>query len=880
MPSGIFYGTRGPTDAKIMIVGESWGATEARQERPFVGESGFDLNRLLEEAGIDPKSIFFTNVISAQPRGNDMRLFFNKTGIARKERLPYWKGLFPSEQILEGVDALREQIRVVNPELIIGFGNYSLWALTDNSFNISDSEGWKVPAGIGRWRGSQLYTSDQFGTRKFLPTYHPAAGLRTYPWRYMIRHDLKSRVKLAFTPDGWKEPPYAFIVRPSIEDITQYLQDTLCRLDSGPTKVVLDLETRDYLIACVGLCTGPMSAISIPLMNVNRDRGFWCEADEFIIVKLLRKVLTHPNIRLTGQHLLYDVQYIIDQLFCRPTISSDTMIAHHLCWPGGGDPTNKDAKQQAQGIQQKALYNLSSLYCDHHYYWKDEGKFWLTGESEDSNWTYNCRDCVKTWEVDEVLMGLVKDFRLEEQYAFQLETANKFLLSMMIRGVKIDDEENQKQSGQLSSALDRYDENLGSLVPVGIAPVGTKNSKPWYRSPAKQAELFYDILGVREVIDKKKGTRTCGKDALPIIGLREPLLLPIVKRLETRRSIGVYFNTFIKAKRDNYSRLRCAYNITGTDTFRLSSSENIYDEGTNLQNIPGGKEVEGFDFPKIKKQFVPDVGYELAEFDLAGADAQVVAWEAGDEDLKAAFRKGLKLHLKNARDVYPELTGNMTDDEIKSTDHQGGVYHNMKRMVHATNYVGSAQTISEKVHMPLTYVQEFQERWFYLHPDIADWHMRVQKKLTGITCWRCESDTEMTGKELDEEDIRRVCANPLCKETLIGRCIGQKFGFRIVYFDRIREILPKAVAWGPQSTVAINCNKGALALINNLPWVEPLMQVHDSLIVQYPIKYSDRLSDIKDQLHSITVPYDDPLTIPWGVKASRKSWGDAEKVAW
>lgn len=222
----------------------------------------------------------------------------------------------------------------------------------------------------------------------------------------------------------------------------------------------------------------------------------------------------------------------------------------------------------------------------------------------------------------------------------------------------------------------------------------------------------------------------------------------------------------------------------------------------------------------------------------------------------------------------------MTDDEIKKTEHQGGVYHNMKRMVHATNYVGSAQTISERVHMPLTYVQEFQERWFYLHPDIADWHMRVQKKLTGITCWRCESETQMVGKEIDEEDIRRVCTNPLCKETLIGRCIGQKFGFRIVYFDRIREILPKAVAWGPQSTVAINCNKGALALLNNLPWVEPLMQVHDSLIVQYPIKYSDRLSDIKDQLHSITVPYDDPLTIPWGVKASRKSWGDAEKVAW
>ena len=28
------------------------------------------------------------------------------------------------------------------------------------------------------------------------------------------------------------------------------------------------------------------------------------------------------------------------------------------------------------------------------------------------------------------------------------------------------------------------------------------------------------------------------------------------------------------------------------------------------------------------------------------------------------------------------------------------------------------------------------------------------------------------------------------------------------------------------------------------------------------------------------MPYDDPLIIPWGLKASQKSWGDCEKATW
>ena len=78
-PSKLFYGTSGPRDADIAIVGESWGSEEARQYEPFVGESGQELNKILSECGIDRNECFCTNVVDEQPPGNHMWEFFWET---------------------------------------------------------------------------------------------------------------------------------------------------------------------------------------------------------------------------------------------------------------------------------------------------------------------------------------------------------------------------------------------------------------------------------------------------------------------------------------------------------------------------------------------------------------------------------------------------------------------------------------------------------------------------------------------------------------------------------------------------------------------------------------------------------------------------------
>jgi hypothetical protein len=60
-----------------------------------------------------------------------------------------------------------------------------------------------------------------------------------------------------------------------------------------------------------------------------------------------------------------------------------------------------------------------------------------------------------------------------------------------------------------------------------------------------------------------------------------------------------------------------------------------------------------------------------------------------------------------------------------------------------------------------------------------------------------------------------------------------------------------------------------------------LMQVHDSLVLQIPTRILHVvLTELYEVLHSIVVPFPDPLTIPWGLKMGTSNWGVCEEFKW
>lgn len=582
--SDLWYGTSGPRDAEIVIVAESWGSTEAFEKKPLVGQSGQEFDRMLLEAGINPKAVFKTNVMAAQPPGNETWKFFQEA----QKGLPTWRGLHPTKWVLSELERLHSQLRAIRPKVVVVAGNYSLWALTECSSVGRQSTGNDasvfVPSGISSWRGSMLISQSVTGlpNLKVVPIIHPASILRSWSQRAVTVHDLRSRVPLALSGDWRPDPPPTVYAPPSFEQADQVLGNWLIHLASGNVlRLSCDIETARGVITCLGFADGPFqsgsTALVIPLVRPESDRtfaNFWTAEQEFTLTRLILQILRHPNVRVEGQNFNYDTQWIERDYLSTPNLDFDTMLAHHLLWPG----------------TPKALDYISSLYNHYYRYWKDDNKEWDLRGNFEQHLYYNGEDCLRTFECATDLRKQIIDQGFSDLWEIEKQK-NLLALEMMRRGVKIDLVARSKMGHDLEQEKFKINRWLCSIIPQSTMDgLQGGSKKMWWESVAQQKTLFYDIFGLKEQVKRKTGKPTIDDEALENLKVKYPEFNRIWAALSLQRSISVFSNTFIRAELEPDGRLKCSYNTAGTETFRWSSSENAFWRGTNLQNIPKGQE--------------------------------------------------------------------------------------------------------------------------------------------------------------------------------------------------------------------------------------------------------------------------------------------------
>lgn len=577
----LFWGTSGPTTpGGIMIVGEAWGLEEDSVARPFVGQSGKELQRMCLESGIDWNNCFLTNVVSARPSGNEMWRFFYSTDEAKHANHPALRGLHPRTIIIEGLSRLEEQVRKLRPSLIIACGNYALWALTNctSTGNATDAPSpTRVPTGIDSWRGSQWFADalpNDLVQTKVLPIFHPASILRAWYNRACTVHDLRTRVPLALNATWRPSPAPVFLAPPTFDVARATLQKWLDRADSGETfRLLSDIETNRSIITVCGFADSPSFGIAIPWVKDGTLAPYWTLDEELVLFTLIRKILLHRNILIEGQNYSYDVQYFRRYYAAVPKLAFDSMLAHHLLFPG----TPKD------------LGYLSSLYCAHHWYWKDDGKEWAGKGTVADLCLYNAWDCVRNFEINTTLRGLIQTMGMTEQWEEVIATAH-LLQKMMFRGVRIDRTRRARLAFELADEASRLGAWFNSIIPQSIFTGDKKNPTPWYQSSSQQRETFLNEFGFSLPNHKKTGKVTFGKEALSGLKSKHPEFARLFNTLGDFRSLRVFKSTFVDAPLDIDDRMRCSYNPAGTETFRFNSSENAFGSGTNLQNIPKGNE--------------------------------------------------------------------------------------------------------------------------------------------------------------------------------------------------------------------------------------------------------------------------------------------------
>ena len=113
----------GTSESQLMIVGEGPGQKEDELGKPFVGDAGMLLNKMLMAINIDRNKVYITNVVNYRPPNN------------RKPE--------PAE-ITRYSNYLREHISIIDPKILILMGSSAMEALFGSKIKISKERGaWK-----------------------------------------------------------------------------------------------------------------------------------------------------------------------------------------------------------------------------------------------------------------------------------------------------------------------------------------------------------------------------------------------------------------------------------------------------------------------------------------------------------------------------------------------------------------------------------------------------------------------------------------------------------------------------------------------------------------------------------------------------------------
>jgi uracil-DNA glycosylase family 4 len=149
----------GNPNSQIMLVGEGPGEKEDEEGKPFVGDAGILLNKMLNAIKIKRENIYITNVVNYRPPNN------RKPEISEINRYSVF---------------LREHISIINPKILILMGSTAMEAIFGQKLKISKER--------GKWKDTIINQK----TYLSILTFHPAYLLRQPDQKKFSWEDLKN----------------------------------------------------------------------------------------------------------------------------------------------------------------------------------------------------------------------------------------------------------------------------------------------------------------------------------------------------------------------------------------------------------------------------------------------------------------------------------------------------------------------------------------------------------------------------------------------------------------------------------------------------------------------------------------------------------------
>lgn len=753
--SRTFVPPHGAPDSPCVIVLSAPDRVDLGQRSYLSGKDGRDYIDVIQNIGIYGSDCYITAVIKDGDENPNTHVYNTKKA-----------GVVTSVRYKEYLAFLQYELSRSRPKVILAVGNIALYALTGKY-------------GIHKWRGSILTCEFMPGVY-VIPTFEPWNIRISHTNAFLIEQDAKKArdiLRGIYTPTVRNYKIY-----PTFNEIVDFLTQCYVSGMKG-TRISFDIEVNNYNDAAkeqgltpqvthISFAMG-LDGVCIPFVV---PAGDYFPADqELDIWKLIAKILEETNIEKVGQNLIFDSQFLFRTYGIRCNNMHDTMIAQQTLLPEF----------------HKGLDMITSLWTDQPYY-KDDGKEFLAGGSSHDNFNiYNALDSLICSEVIEKQVEQLKALNNYEAYDRQRKLI-PVLTYMMERGVKVDVGGMHKEYVELGRRLEDMEAELESITWKGFNPrstkdlheyfYGKKHLKPYKKRNTKgEMAPCYDEIAMKRIIRK---------------GFPEAKMIQEIKRLGKMRS--VYLD--IK-KVDKDGRYRCAYSPSGTMFSRLSSRENIFGTGGNLQNWP----------KFLRKYLLIDKDYVGYSIDLSQAENRIVAYQGRIIPMIRAFENGDDVHALTARLIMDIILGKdiAEETEVRAPSFLGDGSHTWrdwgKKANHGFNYDWGYKAFAIKNEMPENDGKLVYESYHSIYPEVQGrFHRDVKDALRST-----RTITNLLGRKtlflgtLDDQLYRE--AYSCIPQGSVGDIINE-YGLEYIYDNKIR-----------------------------LGKVELLTQTHDEIIFQIPL---------------------------------------------
>lgn len=660
----------GPQPARMMIIGEAPGRTEAREGRPFIGLSGQLLRSSLKLVGVDPDSCRITNTVICHPDGNET----------------------PKKDSIDACrDRLLAEIEVTQPDRILLLGATSLSVL-----------GWKS---IVRSRG--LGTILTVGGREIfvVATYHPAAILRSPDLFRDFIHDL-SKLVSANRPIEHILP--AILPLPTtVEEVAEYLS-----IFRDASVVSCDTETTG-----VDPLTDVIQAIGFGALTGDDGEGIalvipydLVEASKPVVVDFIRTfegTLVFHNIKFDMSFFRH---WSRDE-FLTPLDPMDTLMMVYASDERGSSNEGSGMAYFTAGLKDQARlrYDIPDYHFDFETFqsYSDDAKPWW------ELYVYLALDCIITAKLyfdlyrdlegeSEKLIDLVRNLLVPGALAFSL---------VELRGFQIDPVYLQELDVTVSEEVEKLRDELRRR--------GTEHGLPDF-NPASPKQVrviaaafnFHPPSFEKEPLQVEIETGKMSDDCREFFEV-------LLEYRQKSKVLQTYIHG-IKKRLDPKGRIHPDFLLHGTDTGRLSC------RNPNLQNIPS---IMG---PMIKRAFSAPEGWVVMNADYSQLELRVAAFYSRDEAMIRAYREGQDLHRWVASLMFKKPMSEISSFErylAKYLDF-GLLYGRQARglmegmeAVYILKTTGKAMTVQEADSLQKAFFDAFPG----LKRFITDQHRRVRE---------------------------------------------------------------------------------------------------------------------------------------------------------